>query len=462
MGGKFFKEQVSKHSVPHRKSCLQNRKTGFFFTKYIDYFCPYKLLIRIIIIMSTLTIRNIGPIKEVTLNLNKINVIMGPQSSGKSTIAKIISFCTWLEKGKWHFADKTHSLEDVVKTLKKYHRFSDSYFNADSEFYYEGDRLAFAYNCEQTPTWISNANVTHINNKEYLFEKAIGKDRRNFKVCYIPSERNFVSIVPNLSSYAEEDDNLLDFIKTWYETKRKYTTDSKLSILNLNVTYYNIAEDDNDILVLPNGKELPLKSSSSGLQSIVPLFLIIDRFADKIYKEKKPLSVAEMDELNKQYNELKNKTEDDGANTEHLKTLLDLIISKDYHYSQFIIEEPEQNLFPDTQKELVYYLLEKCKNGGREHRMTLTTHSPYILYALNNCMMGYLVKDKMSEEEQIGLKCKSAIIDPKLVAIWEIEDGLIKNIQDKDGLIKDNYFDTSMRRVMDDYYLMLNYYGNEA
>ena len=41
--------------------------------------------------MNTITIRNVGPIKDVTLDLNKVNVIMGPQSSGKSTIAKWIA-----------------------------------------------------------------------------------------------------------------------------------------------------------------------------------------------------------------------------------------------------------------------------------------------------------------------------------------------------------------------------------
>lgn len=43
-------------------------------------------------------IRNIGPIKEAVFDLNKVNVFMGPQSCGKSTIAKIISYCSWFEK----------------------------------------------------------------------------------------------------------------------------------------------------------------------------------------------------------------------------------------------------------------------------------------------------------------------------------------------------------------------------
>lgn len=48
--------------------------------------------------MTHILIKNVGPIKNVELDLNKINVFMGPQSSGKSTIAKILCHCQWVEK----------------------------------------------------------------------------------------------------------------------------------------------------------------------------------------------------------------------------------------------------------------------------------------------------------------------------------------------------------------------------
>ncbi|MDR2408031.1 MAG: AAA family ATPase [Bacteroidales bacterium] len=48
--------------------------------------------------MSKISLKNLGPIKDVVLDLHKINTIMGPQGSGKSVIAKVISFCTWLDK----------------------------------------------------------------------------------------------------------------------------------------------------------------------------------------------------------------------------------------------------------------------------------------------------------------------------------------------------------------------------
>lgn len=48
--------------------------------------------------MRKLTICNIGPLKEVELNLKRVNVVIGPQSVGKSCILKIACFCAWLEK----------------------------------------------------------------------------------------------------------------------------------------------------------------------------------------------------------------------------------------------------------------------------------------------------------------------------------------------------------------------------
>ena len=126
--------------------------------------------------------------------------------------------------------------------------------------------------------------------------------------------------------------------------------------------------------------------------------------------------------------------------------------------SQFIIEEPEQNLFPEAQRDLVYYFLQKCLNR-EENRLTLTTHSPYVLYALNNCMMAGLVRDKMEANELSKLKCNQSKINPIDISIYEIREGVVRGtIQGKDGLISDNYFDQKMKDLMDDFYLMLNYY----
>ena len=69
---------------------------------------------------------------------------MGPQSCGKSTLAKIISFCTWMEKTN-AFEEKM-AWKDAYKRLRSYHKLSGSYFNEDSLIYYAGENLTYVYN----------------------------------------------------------------------------------------------------------------------------------------------------------------------------------------------------------------------------------------------------------------------------------------------------------------------------
>ena len=41
--------------------------------------------------MTHIRIKNIGPIKDVDIDLNRVNVFMGPQSSGKSLKSSAIA-----------------------------------------------------------------------------------------------------------------------------------------------------------------------------------------------------------------------------------------------------------------------------------------------------------------------------------------------------------------------------------
>jgi predicted ATP-dependent endonuclease of OLD family len=222
-------------------------------------------------------------------------------------------------------------------------------------------------------------------------------------------------------------------------------------------------------LTLNNGKYLALQVASSGLQAVVPLVTLFDYIACGIYNESRPMSVSERDILVKQYNEMLKQVQagDSKIKSDDLHTLFDIIVSKNYNQSQFIIEEPEQNLFPSTQRDLIYYMLRVLNESGRNHRLTFTTHSPYILYALNNCMMGYLVNDRLSTAEKEdylknNFSSHRSWIDPKSVSIWEItNEGTLRNIQDKDNIISGNYFDRKMTELTDEYFQMLSYYKDE-
>lgn len=118
----------------------------------------------------------------------------------------------------------------------------------------------------------------------------------NPKVIYIPAERNFVSVVPNLQKYAENDDNLMDFLLSWQEARKKYSTSHKLTLLNLGMDFYS-QDGVSNMVSLPQGGVVALEAASSGLQSIVPLLTLIDWLAKGIYQENKPYSYEEIEKI---------------------------------------------------------------------------------------------------------------------------------------------------------------------
>ncbi len=411
--------------------------------------------------MNRIEIKNIGPIKYVDIELNKINVLMGPQSSGKSTIAKIISFCQWVEKR--YLLDGEFKY-DVREQLLEFHRLSDNYFYEDSSFTYETDFITITYKGKKL--------------KRSIRKKQTSKIYKKAKNIYIPSERNFVSVIPNLSKYKETNDNIMSFVYDWFTAKRIFNSNNLLPVLNLGIQFYNKSENDNDILLLSNKREILLREGSSGLQSIIPLIVIIEHLTNYIYKINISNSVEEKDSLNNFL--LKNISEildlskfNDAENIKHYKLdekdMKKLLLSyqrakslKFYNSTNFIIEEPEQNLFPSTQRELINYLFSKMKEE-RNHSLLLTTHSPYILYSINNCLMGYNIKDKIGENEETDITNKKSWINPDLVSIWQVQDGhvvMVKDITTK--TVTRHYFNEITKDIMDEYFEMLGYYEYDS
>lgn len=413
--------------------------------------------------MARLIVRNIGPINHVDIELKKVNIFMGPQGCGKSTLAKIISFCSWLEKD----SDATGKAEarGLVNLMMKFHRM-EGYFHEDSELAYIGDDVAFFYRFHEPlpPNWNSNEyNISHFHEDEFIFHKV--QRSVNPKVIYIPAERNFVSVVPNLQKYAEHDDSLQNFVNDWFVAKRAYTEQEPLRIGMLGIEYYYSAKTDSDIVVM-DGQKIRLSQSSSGFQSVVPLMALLSYLSSTIYEENKPFSPAENEQMREILSHVSSEAKD-GMEQKLIDRIKGFLQGKVYTHTQFIVEEPEQNLFPNTQCQLMYHLL-SCLNHGKAHRAVITTHSPYILYALNNCLLANIVREEIPTEEmrELNANCADVVIAPENVGVWEIENGQMKTygegsvnstIQDKDGLVRQNYFNSVMGDVMRDFNNLLMY-----
>ena len=86
---------------------------------------------------------------------------------------------------------------------------------------------------------------------------------------------------------------------------------------------------------------------------------------------------------------------------------------------------------------------------------------PYLLYLTNNLIMAKVIRKNVLEDQSKGKDVSEVLKFPMLenCKIVEIdEQGNQKCIQDKNGLISSNWFDRFMKIVMDDFYVLLNYY----
>ena len=149
--------------------------------------------------MAHLQIRNIGPLSNVDFPINRLNVIIGKQSTGKSTIAKIMSFCLWLEKDI--VAHQNANYIDnifIKKQLLDYHKLGN-YLNDGAFIFYDGESISFEFR------GVDNFKITL---KDNFYNANTGK------VAYIPAERNLVALA-NISSLSMDKNYVRDFLFNW-------------------------------------------------------------------------------------------------------------------------------------------------------------------------------------------------------------------------------------------------------
>lgn len=87
--------------------------------------------------MQTIEIRNIGPLVETgNVPVSQVMLLIGEQSTGKSTFMKILCFCCWLEKqvmigGEGIVSKYTHYYR-FWNELKKFHHLNDDFLSDGS------------------------------------------------------------------------------------------------------------------------------------------------------------------------------------------------------------------------------------------------------------------------------------------------------------------------------------------
>jgi len=130
----------------------------------------------------------------------------------------------------------------------------------------------------------------------------------------------------------------------------------------------------------------------------------------------------------------------------------------------YVVEEPELNLFPKTQYDLAKFLSSNCCGYNKEtdchNELIITTHSPYILTAFNNFLLAEKTgnhKDFAAPVDKIISK-ESWVSSSNFNAYYISKTGATKVFNEKTGLISDNQLDSASEEIMSEFSQLMDLY----
>ena len=396
--------------------------------------------------MPQLRIKNFGPIKngfienDGFMEISPVTIICGNQATGKSTIAKLYSTFTWLEKAylKSNLENNKFLNIDFVSYCSE-QKLSE-YFNGETEITYIGFICRFEYKDNQ---FTQNAI-------DDFYTKL--KNYNRPKIMYIPSERNLLSVVDD----AENIKKLPLMLSILLEEYNKAKKNSETGIFELPISDIKLQYDKQTLStkVLTNVGSVDILNSSSGIQSVAPISLVT-RYLTKIVtsdfaKNIKKLSLNERNAIKDWLGRISdNKSETTlyyldqifyGQKVdEKIQRKIEVLIHFFFN-TRFIniVEEPEQNLYPESQGKVLYELLE-CMNSNKDNQLIITTHSPYILSYLTLSAKAAELLNKGVPADKIEkiVPEKSAVSGDKITIYETKEDGSITKLSPFENLPSD-------------------------
>ncbi len=357
--------------------------------------------------MNYLKINNFGPVKDATIELKSLVVLIGGQGTGKSTIAKLLTIC---QDYLW-YVNILQKNENIIAPFKLFN--INSYFTKHTFIEYNKDSIHIIYkDGEFTLTDerytdkedMINDYGTKLMSEQKRIISAMGLNQdipfeelynKNFYLLsantrtslYIPSERNFAGVFSSfiasmMLSQVPVPYTLMNYISYFEKSKNNYQ-EYKLPFMDIT---FQKKQDKEGILIKDadgENKLLPLSDCSSGIQSLLPMLMILDYCIDNKF------------------------------------------------FRSYVVEEPEQNLYPENQYAVLCYLISQINKVEDADCHVITTHSPYILSALNNLMFAHEVGQSRPEETDTIIS-NAYWIDAKQIAAYSTDSGVIEPIIDEE------------------------------
>jgi predicted ATPase len=378
--------------------------------------------------MSKIKIRNFGPIKEGYqkndgwIEVKKVTLFIGNQGSGKSTVAKLISTFTWIEKalvrkdfdGKW--LGQKNRLKNKYLT---YHRLEnylikDEAGNEITEIEYVGDAYQISYkNCF--------LHIDKIPESRYFLPQ----------IMYVPAERNFIAYVKSPKELRLSSESLKEYVTEFDKAKNAMKGPMSLPINDVFIDYDKL----NDVVnIRGDGYKVFLTEASSGFQSLVPLYLVSWFLSNSVKRgsevTKEPMSSEEEERFRKLFRDI---LANSSYTDEQRRLALSELPSR-FNKSAFIniVEEAEQNLYPGSQWKMLGSLL-AFNNTNPGNKLIITSHSPYLVNYLSIAIQGKELLDKVNTKNKFDLfKDKINNILP-INSFVDASDVIVYQLDEKKG-----------------------------
>lgn len=380
-------------------------------------------------------IENFSIIKKMELDISKFILLIGPQASGKSLVAKIDYFMnesisTLFVKS---LAKAASLLEFEKNVLREFSVLFPSYLWVDSKFSISRKKGSdFYFTISRSNRKTTNLlKIKYSENIKRTYEQLLSILKREKKNSnwfflftardifiknnmssidwmtngfFIPAGRSFFSAIHDnlftlLSSNFEEDDstsstslaNIDPFMKIFgrnYERiKGKSSTDKLLNNSSVSeILKGKYVRNKGKDFIERQGKLIRVENTSSGQQEVLPMLTTILSYANQQ-------------------------------------------IPVPYSSKCFYIEELEAHIFPESQKQIVDLVASLFNEYYGKIGFVLTTHSPYVATAINNVIM---------KSGKKGIKYAKSDF-----SAYTINNGEIKNIIEAEtGLIDANIIDS--------------------
>ena len=395
-------------------------------------------------------IQSFGPIKDVNMQIKDINILIGEQACGKSTISKLIYYFLDLrdEVNNFIFECFENPIKDIKKRNRKFDKMLKSHFLAlfGPGIYEEALKIKFTYK-DNFYICITREK----NNSKYL--------KFDFPLKVLKQINKIID--ENINKFTHEYSQVKLFSNKIDKHSRIEINKLQKEIRHVLIEIFSFSED---LLFIPSGRSI-LSILSEQLSNIHPhkLDVTMRTFINKInstnglFKKKMSDLIIDKQKIegqdwNYKISNIRKKCEkiikgsyyvdeeggkiklEDGkyvkinysssGQQESVWIVLSIfLILLDKVKAIVFIEEPEAHLFPIGQKDITELIL--LTYFYENTNFFITTHSPYILTTLNNALYSHQLGEK-------GRSIYELQIDANKLTTNKVRNGSITDIIDKE------------------------------